>query len=130
MDYRRSGNYYHNEQAELPYQVTSFNEPRKKWPTDGLSFYRAVARHTMGDPSLYEASLHVVQMHYLRVLADDRNPYHAKYLDTFVGGMSNLFNSIGPGMEINDDIMAYNIGDVAGVALVMRFLTTTDDRML
>ena len=41
-----------------------------------------------------------------------------------------FYNSIGPGTEIDDNIMAYNIGDVAGVALLMRFLTTTDDQIL
>ena len=41
-----------------------------------------------------------------------------------------FYQSIGPGMEKDDDLMGYNIGDVAGIALLMRFLTTTDDRML
>lgn len=41
-----------------------------------------------------------------------------------------FYQSIGPGMEKSNDMMGYNIGDVAGVALLMRFLTTTDDRML
>lgn len=40
------------------------------------------------------------------------------------------YQSLGPGMETDGDKMGYNIGDVAGVALLMRFLTTTDDRML
>lgn len=40
------------------------------------------------------------------------------------------YQSLGPGMETDSDKMGYNIGDVAGVALLMRFLTTTDDRML
>lgn len=40
------------------------------------------------------------------------------------------YQSLGPDMETDGDKMGYNIGDVAGVALLMRFLTSTDDRML
>ena len=40
------------------------------------------------------------------------------------------FNTFGPGMEIDDEKMGYNIGDVVGIALLMRFLTTTDDRKM
>ena len=46
---------------------------------DELSFYRALARHTIGDPFYYESILHAVQTHYWRVLADEENPYHAEY---------------------------------------------------
>lgn len=46
---------------------------------DELSFYRALARHTIGDPTYYESILHAVQTHYWRVLADEENPYHAEY---------------------------------------------------
>lgn len=34
-----------------------------------------------------------------------------------------------PGMEAEEDMMGYNIGDVVGIALLMRLLTTTDDRI-
>lgn len=44
--------------------------------------------------------------------------------------VDDWYQSLGPGMETDSDKMGYNIGDVAGVALLMRFLTTTDDRML
>lgn len=44
--------------------------------------------------------------------------------------INEWYQSLGPGMETDSDKMGYNIGDVAGVALLMRFLTTTDDRML
>lgn len=44
--------------------------------------------------------------------------------------LDDWYQSLGPGMETDSDKMGYNIGDVAGVALLMRFLTTTDDRML
>ena len=37
---------------------------------------------------------------------------------------------LGPGIEMDADMVGYNIGDVVGIALLMRFLTTTDDRML
>ncbi|KAI9711417.1 MAG: hypothetical protein M1812_007162 [Candelaria pacifica] len=40
------------------------------------------------------------------------------------------YDSLGPGMEDDDGKMGYNIGDVVGIALLMRFLTTTDDRKL
>lgn len=106
MDYRRLGDYYHREEVELTHQITSSNELMNRWRTDGLSFYRALARHTLGDPSLYKASLHDVQIHYLRVLADERNPYHAKYLEfdtrdlllvnTFFGGLSCPDLCLGP----------------------------------
>lgn len=33
-------------------------------------------------------------------------------------------------METEEDMMGYNIGDVVGIALLMRILTTTDDRLL
>ncbi|KAI9700877.1 MAG: hypothetical protein M1836_002247 [Candelina mexicana] len=40
------------------------------------------------------------------------------------------YDSFGPGMETDDLKMGYAMGDVIGIALLMRFLTTTDDRML
>ena len=46
---------------------------------DGFSFYRALARHIIGDPTYYESVLHGVQTHYWRVLADKTNPYHNIY---------------------------------------------------
>lgn len=40
-----------------------------------------------------------------------------------------FYHSLGPGMERESPKMAYNIGDVVGIALLMRCITTTDDRM-
>lgn len=60
--------------------------------------------------------------------------YFKSIPDSFGGrgdaARNEFYQSLGPGMEGNDHLMGYNIGDVAGVALLMRFLTTTDDRML
>lgn len=44
--------------------------------------------------------------------------------------IKDWYQSLGPDMETDGDKMGYNIGDVAGIALLMRFLTSTDDRML
>ncbi|KAK7514760.1 hypothetical protein IWZ03DRAFT_443319 [Phyllosticta citriasiana] len=41
---------------------------------------------------------------------------------------SSFYRSFGPSMETDSDKMGYNIGDVVGIALVFRILTTTDDR--
>ncbi|KAK7538737.1 uncharacterized protein J3D65DRAFT_658177 [Phyllosticta citribraziliensis] len=38
------------------------------------------------------------------------------------------YRSFGPSMESDSDKMGYNIGDVVGIALIFRTLTTTDDR--
>ena len=43
---------------------------------------------------------------------------------------SEFYQSLNPTMESDIDKMGYNIGDVVGVALIMRYLTTTDDRLL
>ena len=51
-----------------------------------------------------------------------RAPYRHHSIDSF-------YNELGPGMEMNHDMLGYNFGDVIGIALLMRFLTTTDDRM-
>ncbi len=40
------------------------------------------------------------------------------------------YDSLGPDMVTDDDKMGYNIGDVVGIALLMRFITSTDDGML
>ncbi|KAK7556724.1 hypothetical protein IWX46DRAFT_653979 [Phyllosticta citricarpa] len=41
---------------------------------------------------------------------------------------SSFYRSFGPSMETDSDKMGYNIGDVVGIALVFRILTTTDDQ--
>lgn len=46
---------------------------------DEFLFYRALARHTIGDPAYHESILHAVQTHYWRVLVDKSNPYHDVY---------------------------------------------------
>ncbi|KAK8249666.1 hypothetical protein IWZ00DRAFT_278803 [Phyllosticta capitalensis] len=49
------------------------------------------------------------------------------------GGKPNkagFFRSFGPSMESDSDKLGYNIGDVGGIALIFRFLTTTEDRKL
>lgn len=45
------------------------------------------------------------------------------------GNKDDFYQSLGPGIETDIDKMGYNIGDVVGVALIMRYLTTTDDRL-
>ncbi|KAI9715134.1 MAG: hypothetical protein M1812_006113 [Candelaria pacifica] len=40
-----------------------------------------------------------------------------------------FYSSLRPGMEMDERKMGYNIGDVVGNALIMRFLLTTDDRV-
>lgn len=42
---------------------------------------------------------------------------------------SNWYTLLKPGMEREQDMIGYNIGDVIGIALLMRLLTTTDDRL-
>ncbi|KAK8212494.1 hypothetical protein IWZ01DRAFT_550465 [Phyllosticta capitalensis] len=49
------------------------------------------------------------------------------------GGKPNkagFFRSFGPSMESDSDKLGYNIGDVVGIALIFRFLTTTENRQL
>lgn len=46
------------------------------------------------------------------------------------GDKDSFYQSLGPGMETDINKMGYNIGDVVGIALIMRYLTTTDDRLL
>lgn len=46
------------------------------------------------------------------------------------GDKDAFYQSLGPGMETDIDKMGYNVGDVVGIALIMRYLTTTDDRLL
>lgn len=46
---------------------------------DELSFYKALARHTIGDAEYFESILHAVLTHYWRVVVDKNNPYHAVY---------------------------------------------------
>lgn len=82
------------------------SEILNKVQTDGFSFYRAVARHILGDPSLHQSIYDAVLTHYLRVIADDRNPYHDRYIHfdglsidvvkTFVGGLSCPDLCLGP----------------------------------
>lgn len=52
------------------------------------------------------------------------------YGHTTEQSITDWYQSLGPDMETDGDKMGYNIGDVAGIALLMRFLTNTDDRML
>ncbi len=40
-----------------------------------------------------------------------------------------FYRSLIPGMELDERKMGYNIGDVVGNALIMRFLLTTDNRL-
>lgn len=46
---------------------------------DERTFYRALARHIIGDPAYHESILHAVLTHYWRVLVDKSNPYHLEY---------------------------------------------------
>lgn len=46
------------------------------------------------------------------------------------GRQDTFYETLKPGMEVDNNLMGYNIGDVVGVAIIMRYLTTTDDRKL
>ena len=46
------------------------------------------------------------------------------------GNESGFYKKLRPGMERTDDLVAYNFGDVVGLALLFRFLSSTDDRIL
>ncbi|KAI9799611.1 MAG: hypothetical protein M1833_003926 [Piccolia ochrophora] len=48
---------------------------------------------------------------------------------THPGGKGQFFKDIKPGMERADDMMGYVVGDVVGIALIVRYLTTTDGRL-
>lgn len=41
-----------------------------------------------------------------------------------------FYQSFSLGMEVDDEKVGYNVDDVVGVAVLMRFLTTTDDLSL
>lgn len=56
-------------------------DPQDLRHRDNLSFYRALSRHTIGDPAHYESILHAVLTHYWRVLVEKNNPYHGQYKD-------------------------------------------------
>ena len=42
----------------------------------------------------------------------------------------DFYQALGPGLERDNEAIGYNAGDVIGIALTMRFLTTSDDRRL
>ncbi|KAI9700876.1 MAG: hypothetical protein M1836_002246 [Candelina mexicana] len=46
----------------------------------------------------------------------------------YPGGQDAFYPTLAPGMEIYQRKMGYNIGDVVGLALIVRFLLTSDDR--
>lgn len=105
--------------------------------TDGLSFYRAVARHVLGDPSLYRSIFDAVLTHYLRVIADDKNPYHDQYkqfdrldvapFNTFVGGLSCPDVCVGPHSSVDT---ASSILEVITNALEIKLVIYRHDMTL
>ncbi|KAK8161519.1 hypothetical protein IWX90DRAFT_506179 [Phyllosticta citrichinensis] len=54
--------------------------------------------------------------------------YHFKETPSNSENPGAYYRSFGPSMESDSDKMGYNIGDVVGIALILRILTTTDDR--
>jgi len=50
-------------------------------PADGITLYRALARHHIGDPCKEEVILNVVLEHFIRVLLDEKHVLHQCYLD-------------------------------------------------
>lgn len=109
------------------------NEPR----SDGFSFYRAVARHILGDPNLYKSIFEAVLTHYLLVIADDRNPYHdqyskfdkldVQYTETFVGGLSSPDLCLGPQNSVHT---ASSILEVITNALDIKLVLHRNDMTL
>ena len=86
---------------------------RNRW--DKAKFknnYKNLLNFMMGEDRLYPL---------LDYLKDAANRFYSK---------DEFYQSLGPGMEQDMEKMGYNIGDVVGIALIMRFVTTTDDRIL
>ena len=50
-------------------------------PADGITLYRALARHHIGDPCKEEVILNAVLEHFIRVLLDDKHVLHQCYLE-------------------------------------------------
>ena len=48
--------------------------------------------------------------------------------DRYRGEKDEFNQELGPGLERDNEAIGYNTGDVVGIALIMRFLTTTDNR--
>ena len=58
----------------------SYDE-QTNYSLDGLSFYRAIARQYIGDPTKYTSILNQVLEHYLRAFVDDQHPLHSEYVN-------------------------------------------------
>jgi len=96
----------HNSQSDS-------GEREKRWfVAKKFNSYRALLDNLLGKDRLYPLL------------------YHLKEAPRFSGDVGGFYESLGPGMEVDSNKMEYNIGDVVGIALIMRFLTTTDDRKL
>lgn len=71
--------------------------PQSQARGGGLSLYRALARHIIGDPTYYKSILHAILTHYWRVLVDKSNPYHLEYKrfeEIEFGSSTKFFNAL------------------------------------
>ena len=48
--------------------------------TDRLSFYRAIARHVIGDPTKHQYIHDAILSHYLQIFVDNQDPLHDDYM--------------------------------------------------
>ncbi|KAI9881249.1 MAG: hypothetical protein M1830_005535 [Pleopsidium flavum] len=102
-------------QLNLQTGINHYNEPdrgeiAKQWfVPKKYNSYKAVLQNLLGEDRLFPL------LNHLKEAPKSRSRFN---------------KSLGSGMKVDIHKMGYDIGDVVGVALVMRFLTTTDDRKL
>ena len=83
-----------------------------------------VFRYNYG--KMMEGLMGTDRLHALLAFFKDVPKFVASRLNRGIQG--RWYTLFKPGMEVEEDMMGYNIGDVVGIALLMRLLTTTDDR--
>lgn len=79
-------------------------------------------RHQFRYGDLLESVLHSDRLYPILNHMKDRAGKTGKSRDTFYQDMGK------PGMELEDDVMAYNIGDVAGQNIIFELLVACDDK--
>ena len=67
-------------EPEITYENTPQRQRSTLSLTDGLSFYRAVATHIIGDPTKHQYIHNAVLAHYLQVFLNNQDPLHHHYL--------------------------------------------------
>ncbi|KAK7538738.1 uncharacterized protein J3D65DRAFT_602719 [Phyllosticta citribraziliensis] len=105
--------------AHVRRQLGLRDSAKREWWTERKWFgYAKLLQHFMQDDWIYPILNH---------LKDAPN----RWARENAAPNGRFYRSLGiPSMEIESDKMGYNIGDVVGIALMFRFLTTTDDRKL